>query len=95
MTSELKATGAALPMAAAMAERLLTGEALALADVELPILAGAAGVGVADDPLVVGGVLGVAVPPTGPLAPLMFLVASFTSWNFSINCKKRVQSSTG
>lgn len=61
-----------------MAERLLTGEALALADVELVILVGAAGVGV--EPLVAE-----LVDLPGDV-PLILLVASLTSWNFSINC---------
>lgn len=72
-------------MAVATAERLLTGEALALVDVELVMQAGAAGIGVvllgAEEPFVVaGGVLAGAVP-------LIVFVASFTSWNFSINCR--------
>lgn len=61
----------------AMAERLLTGEALALAEVELVILVGAAGVGV--EPLVA------LVDDLPGDVPLMFFVASFTSWNFSMN----------
>jgi hypothetical protein len=60
-----------------MAERLLTGEALALAEVELVILVGAAGVGV--EPLVA------LVDDLPGDVPLMFFVASFTSWNFSMN----------
>ncbi len=81
LSSLEKAVGAAPPPrpAAAMAERLLTGEALALAEVELVILVGAAGVGV--DPFVAA--------PVADLpgdVPLMFFVASLTSWNFSINC---------
>lgn len=81
LSSLVKAVGVApLPRpAVAMAERLLTGDALALAEVEFVMLVGAAGVGV--DPLV-------AVPDDdlpGDV-PLMFFVASFTSWNFSINC---------
>ena len=80
LSSLEKAVGAAPPPrpAAAMAERLLTGEALALADVELVILVGAAGVGV--EPLVAE-----LVDLPGDV-PLILLVASLTSWNFSINC---------
>lgn len=76
----LKADGVApLPRAAlAIAERLLTGEALALADVELVILVGAATGADVVEPLAVDVLPGD--------APLMFLVASLTSWNFSINC---------
>ena len=97
--SELKATGAALAMAAAITDRLLIGDALALVDVELATLAAAtaaaaAAVGVVDEPLVAGAPLGVPAPAPaaapGVVAvaapPLMFLVASFTSWNFSMNC---------
>ena len=61
----------------AMAERLLTGEAFALAEVEFVILVGAAGVGV--EPLVA------LVDDLPGDVPLMFFVASLTSWNFSIN----------
>ncbi len=61
----------------AMAERLLTGEAFALAEVEFVILVGAAGVGVV--PLVA------LVDDLPGDVPLMFFVASFTSWNFSMN----------
>lgn len=77
----VKAVGVApLPRpAVAIAERLLTGEALALAEVEFVMLVGAAGVGV--EPLVAAP--DVDLPGD---VPLMFLVASFTSWNFSINC---------
>jgi len=61
-------------------ERPLTGEALALTDVELVITGG----GATDDeeePLV-------ATDPDFPGdVPEIFLVASFTSWNFSINCR--------
>lgn len=79
LSSLEKAVGVApLPSAeAAMAERLLTGEALALADVEFVMLVGAAGVGV--EPLVL---LDAVLPGD---VPLIFFVASLTSWNFSIN----------
>jgi hypothetical protein len=79
LSSLVKAVGVApLPSpTVAMAERLLTGEAFALAEVELVILVGAAGVGV--EPLVA------LVDDFPGDVPLMFFVASFTSWNFSIN----------
>lgn len=79
LSSLVKAVGVApLPSpTVAMAERLLTGEALALAEVELVILVGAAGVGV--EPLVA------LVDDLPGDVPLMFFVASFTSWNFSMN----------
>ena len=86
-SSELKATGALLPMVVDITERLLTGDALALADVELPMLDGAAGVGVVDDPFVATADAATADAVVFPVEPLMFFVASFTSWNFSINCK--------
>lgn len=65
-----------------MAERLLTGEAFALAEVEFVMLVGAAGVGV--EPLVA---LAVVLPGD---VPLIFFVASLTSWNFSINYFKQI-----
>ena len=72
-SSVLKALGALVAAAAAAVEteRPLTGDALALADVEL-LVAGA-------EPFV-GPVL-----LLGGDVPLMFLVASLTSWNFSMN----------
>lgn len=75
----MKAVGVApLPRpTAAIDERLLTGEAFALAEVEFVMLVGAAGVGV--EPLVAL----VDVLPGD--VPLIFFVASLTSWNFSIN----------
>lgn len=74
-SSEPKATGALLPMVVDITERLLTGDALALADVELPMLDGAAGVGVVDDPFVATAAAAAAFP----VEPLIFFVASFTS----------------
>ena len=78
-SSEPKATGALLPMAVDMTDRLLTGDALALADVELPMLDGAAGVGVVDAPFVAAAAAVAAPPAVFPVEPLMFFVASFTS----------------
>lgn len=60
-----------MPTAVEITDRLLTGDALALADVELPILAGATGVGVVEEPFVGAGHF--------PVVPLMFFVASLTS----------------
>lgn len=57
-------------------ERPLTGEALALTDVELVITGGGA---TEEEPLV-------ATDPDFPGdVPEIFLVASLTSWNFSMN----------
>ena len=99
--SSLYAAGAALLTKLLVAARLLTGDALALADVELLIAeetteavagagadgptTGAAGAatGAADPPLAVDA--GAALPGD---VPLMLFVASFTSWNFSMNCKQ-------
>lgn len=71
-------------------ERPLTGEALALADVELvmlPLLA-TAPADVTADPLLVE------LPTDDVLAadpPLILLVASFTSWNFSMNWETKYE----
>lgn len=87
-----------LAAAAAAAARLLTGDALALTDVELLIAddtapeagAGAAGTTAgdgADPPFAVAGAGTMGADLPGEV-PLMLFVASFTSWNFSINCKQ-------